>query len=89
MTNLTPELLEQMQKMLEKENKPVKGIAKFITLLMLIIVFIVGIIGSFVWANFDMEKFVQFLPVFGIMYVPLILSIGSASIVKKIKEDKK
>lgn len=87
MSNIDPQTLEQLQKMIDNSTKkPMKGAAKFLTLTMLVIVFVVGIVGSFAWANFDMEKFTMFLPVFGIMYVPLILSIGAASVVKKVKE---
>lgn len=71
-----------------KAKQAIKGVAKWITLAILIITFAVGVIGSFAWANFEMDKFTSFLPTFALFYVPLVVSIGASSVAKRVGENK-
>lgn len=73
----------------KEEKKPAKGFAKWLTMLIILVCLSIGVLGCFAWVDFDMNKYTEFLPVFGILFVPLILSIGANSAVKKIQEVKK
>lgn len=64
-----------------------KNIAKNTTITLLILMFLVGAIGSFV-IEFGMDKYIDFLKAYAPLYMSLILSIGANSAVKKIKEVK-
>ena len=64
-----------------------KNIAKNTTIMLLILMFIVGSVGSFV-VEFGMDKYIDFLKAYAPLYMSLILSIGANSAVKKIKETK-
>jgi len=91
---ISPEKLEVLKEFLtEKANgsvkkKPLKGIAKYMTIFILFFTFAVAIFGSFTWANFNMTNFVEFLKVYAWFYIPLVGSIAVNSAVKKTKEDK-
>lgn len=58
--------------------------AKKITLVLLIIMFVIGIIGAFV-AGFKMNDYVTFLKAYAPLYISLIASIGLNSYKKKDK----
>lgn len=64
-----------------------KNIAKNTTITLLILMFLVGAIGSFV-IEFGMDKYIDFLKAYAPLYMSLILSIGANSAVKKIKQNK-
>ena len=64
-----------------------KNIAKNTTITLLILMFLVGAVGSFV-IEFGMDKYIDFLKAYAPLYMSLILSIGANSAVKKIKETK-
>ena len=70
----------------KEEKKPAKGLAKWLTMFTILVCLGIGILGCFAFVNFNMANYVEFLPVFGILFVPLILSIGANSAVKKIQE---
>lgn len=58
--------------------------AKKITLVILIVAFAIGCIGS--WFNtFDMDAFTKFLIHFSPFYLGLIASIGTNSAIEKVK----
>jgi hypothetical protein len=61
--------------------------AKNITLAMILIIFGVGLVGSFI-TTFNMIGFIAFIKGFSTMYIPLIASIGFNSGLKKMKEKK-
>jgi len=67
---------------------PIKGFAKTLTLIIIGITYIIGVLGSFDFMNFEMDKFVEFLPVFAYVFVPLLISIGASKIVEKIEDNK-
>jgi hypothetical protein len=60
--------------------------AKKITLAMILIVFLVGLVGSFI-TTFNMIGFIAFIKGFSVMYIPLIASIGVNSGLKKVKKE--
>jgi len=60
--------------------------AKKITLAMILIVFGVGLVGSFI-TTFNMSGFIEFIKGFSVMYIPLIASIGVNSGLKKVKKE--
>ncbi len=64
-----------------------KNLAKNITIILLIAMFIVGATGSFI-AIFNMDGYINFLSAYAPLYISLILSIGANSAVKKVKEVK-
>jgi uncharacterized membrane protein YjjB (DUF3815 family) len=61
-----------------------KKSAKNLTLAILAAAFIVGCIGSFI-PSFKMESYISFLKGFSPLYISLIASIGTSSVVKNIK----
>ena len=63
-----------------------RGIAKKITLSMAVITFIIGIVGSWEKIPLDMDDYTNFVESFGMIYFPIILSIGAAKIAKNFKE---
>lgn len=79
------ELLAEVGKEMSKKTKLgekikfffTKGIAKKMTLSMAVIIFIIGIIGSFEGVPLDMTAFTDFIQSFGYVYIPLIISIGA------------
>ena len=88
---MNTEELEQMAKFMElkaskSKKSPLKGVAKKLSIWIIAITFSVGIVGSFEIVPFSMDDFVKFLPVFGILFVPLIFSIGAKSITDKVIE---
>lgn len=66
------------------EPKKVSGIAKFLTLAVLLITLGFGIFGSFKVAGFEMDSYVKFLDKFIWPTSTLILSIGAGAVTKKI-----
>lgn len=60
-----------------------KMTAKNITLAMILVIFVVGLVGSFI-ATFNMVGFISFIKGFSVMYIPLIASIGLNSGVEKM-----
>jgi hypothetical protein len=82
----TEKLVEIMEK--RKKKKVLSNLAKNTTLAMLIIVFIIGIGGSFEFLNYNMEKLKIFLEAFVPFYAVLIVSIGTNSAIDKIKKEK-
>lgn len=58
--------------------------AKKITLVLLIIMFVIGIIGAFI-TSFKMNDYVTFLKAYAPLYISLIASIGLNSYKKKDK----
>ena len=62
-----------------------KGIAKYMTLAILAIAFIIGCIGPFVKV-FEMVKYTDFLKAFAPWYMSLIASIGANAVAKTVKE---
>jgi hypothetical protein len=64
-----------------------KNLAKNVTIILLIGMFIVGAVGSFV-ATFEMDGYVKLLNAYAPLYISLIASIGANSAVKKVKEAK-
>lgn len=92
---VSPEKLEVLKEFLTEngsnsaiKKKPLKGIAKNMTIAILIITFIVGVVGNFTWANFEMTTFIDFLKTYAWFYIPLVGSIGVNSVVKKVKDKK-
>ncbi len=61
--------------------------AKKLTLIIIVLAFIIGCIGAFV-AQFNMTGYIDFIKGFGVLYIPIILSIGANSAVEKIKPKK-
>lgn len=64
-----------------------KNVAKNTTIALLVLMFVVGAIGSFV-ASFDVDGYIDFLKAYAPLYISLIASIGANSAVKKVKEAK-
>ncbi len=64
-----------------------KNVAKNLTLAVLAVCAVVGIVGCFL-VFFDMEKYSLFIKSYTPMYSVLIVSIGTKSVVDKIKETK-
>lgn len=64
-----------------------KNVAKNTTIALLVLMFVVGAIGSFV-ASFDVGGYIDFLKAYAPLYISLIASIGANSAVKKVKEAK-
>lgn len=64
-----------------------KNLAKNVTIILLIGMFIVGAVGSFI-ATFEMDGYVKLLNAYAPLYISLIASIGANSAVKKVKEAK-
>lgn len=86
----TREMINVIEEEKHKYRKKVKGIAKTITLSMMVIAFLVGLVGSFKQIPLDMKDFTMFLGSFAPFYMILIVSIGANSVVEKVKkEDKK
>lgn len=52
-----------------------KSISKNLINIAFIIILIAGVVGSF-WAQFDMDKFVNFLEVFAYVWAPLVVAVG-------------
>jgi len=69
------------------EEKKKMGIAKKITLIILMTTFFTGLLGCFL-VFFDMDKFETFVNSFTFMYGLLIVSIGVNSGISKFKEGK-
>lgn len=78
------EIIKQMQN--SKSKKPLKGAAKWLTLSILGLVFVVGVFGSFKLANFDMDNFVLFLDSFKVYFIPLVISIGVGGATKSVTD---
>ena len=72
-----------------KGGKKIKGFAKWLTYIIIIVAFSVGVIGSFGIGNFSMDAYTQFLPVASLFIIPLIVSIGASSITGKIVQGRK
>ncbi len=72
-----------------KGGKKIKGFAKWLTYIIIIVAFAVGVIGSFGLGNFSMDAYTQFLPVASLFIIPLIVSIGASSITGKIVQGRK
>lgn len=64
-----------------------KNLAKNVTIILLVVMFVVGAAGSFV-ATFEMDGYVKLLNAYAPLYISLIASIGANSAVKKVKEAK-
>lgn len=79
------ELMKEMQTAGDK-RKPLKGAAKWITLTILILAFVVGVFGSFEAANFNMDDYVKFLESFAWFFGPLVISVGVGTSTKKVTE---
>lgn len=59
--------------------------AKYLTLGILLVGFIIGVVGSFI-AFFNMDGYINFLKGFAPLYIALIASIGANSAVEKYKK---
>ena len=59
--------------------------AKYLTLGILLVGFIIGVIGSFI-VPFNMDGYISFLKGFAPLYIALIASIGANSAVEKYKK---
>lgn len=59
--------------------------AKYLTLGILLVGFIIGVIGSFI-GTFNMDGYINFLKGFAPLYIALIASIGANSAVEKYKK---
>ena len=59
--------------------------AKYLTLGILLVGFIIGVIGYFV-VPFNMDGYISFLKGFAPLYIALIASIGANSAVEKYKK---
>ena len=64
-----------------------KNVAKNVTIVLLVVMFIVGAMGSFIQA-FAMDGYIDFLKAYAPLYISLIASIGANSAVQKVKEVK-
>lgn len=64
-----------------------KNLAKNVTIILLVVMFVVGAAGSFIQA-FGMDGYIDFLKAYAPLYISLIASIGANSAVKKVKEAK-
>lgn len=69
------------------EKKKKQNVAKNVTIGLLVAMFVVGAMGSFV-AVFEMDGYINFLKAYAPLYISLIASIGANSAVKKVKEAK-
>lgn len=65
-----------------------KNIAKYITLAILVVAFVIGCLGPW-FKVFDMGKYDTFLSAYTPLYVTLITSIGAHKIVETIQNNKK
>lgn len=63
-----------------------QGLAKTVSIMLLIGVFIMGVVGSFEFAHFTMSSYVQFLNVAMWPLMLFLLSIGAGSIVHTAKK---
>lgn len=59
--------------------------AKYLTLGILLVGFIIGVVGSFI-VSFNMDGYINFLKGFAPLYIALIASIGANSAVEKYKK---
>lgn len=59
--------------------------AKYLTLGILLVGFIIGVVGSFI-CTFNMDGYINFLKGFAPLYIALIASIGANSAVEKYKK---
>ena len=59
--------------------------AKYLTLGILLVGFIIGVVGSFI-VSFNMDGYISFLKGFAPLYIALIASIGANSAVEKYKK---
>jgi divalent metal cation (Fe/Co/Zn/Cd) transporter len=59
--------------------------AKYLTLGILLVGFIIGVVGSFI-ITFNMDGYINFLKGFAPLYIALIASIGANSAVEKYKK---
>jgi hypothetical protein len=60
--------------------------AKYLTLGILLVGFIIGVVGSFI-GTFNMDGYINFLKGFAPLYIALIASIGANSAVDKVKKN--
>ena len=60
--------------------------AKYLTLGILLVGFIIGVVGSFI-GTFNMDGYINFLKSFEPLYISLIASTGANSAVEKYKEE--
>lgn len=72
----------------QKKGNSIKGSAKNITLLVLVLAFAFGIYGSFSNSLINMAEYVTFLESFTWFFAPLIVSIGAGSATKNIMKKK-
>ena len=59
--------------------------AKYLTLGILLVGFIIGVVGSFI-GTYNMDGYINFLKGFAPLYIALIASIGANSAVEKYKK---
>lgn len=69
-------------------KKKLRGVAKYFTLSVLGLITVFGLIGNFAWMHFNMQSFIQFLPVFAPILGVFVISIGADGVVKRINEGK-
>lgn len=81
---------EEFMKMYSKMNTPttkkLSGIAKNFTIIIVGLIFVVGVFGSFEVAKFFMADYIAFLDSFKWFVSPLILSVGAGGVVKNLKK---
>ena len=88
MENVNSDELKQSLQSLRDGDFKIRGWAKRISYGVIITTFLVGIVGSFEAVGFDMASFATFLPPFGFIFVPLLISIGVNSAIEKHEKAK-
>ncbi len=77
------EIIDAVNSLPENEKKKAQGIAKLTSLILLIVLSLVGIVGSFDAIGLNMASYKNFLSVFMWPVMVLLISIGVGTIVGK------
>ena len=80
------EFLQMYSKINTPTTKKLSGIAKNFTIIIVGLIFVVGVFGSFEVAKFAMPNYIAFLDSFKWFVSPLILSVGAGGVVKNLKK---
>lgn len=80
------EFMKTYSKLNTPTTKKLSGIAKNFTIIVVGLIFVVGVFGSFEIAKFAMPNYIAFLDSFKWFVSPLILSVGAGGVVKNLKK---
>jgi len=72
-----------------KDAKKSSGLAKFITIFIIILITAIGIFGCFIPTIFSMASYALFLEKFAWIFLPLLVSIGANTGIKKVISNNK